>query len=215
VGDGRDGRAQPEDSALRPFVQVVGGAARRFAFFPAIHYPLLQKTLRRYCMDMKEALKTAIKGEIEGRELYKTTAEKTDDKKAKEVFQMLADEEQKHLDSLVEIARDYEEGKDIKVPDLPQPASFEDAESPIFTREFKDHVADKNFEMASLSIGIKLELESEKSYREMAGEAKHDKLKNFFNFLADWEKGHYEYLQQQVGFLESYFSSKWSLFRLG
>ncbi len=166
-------------------------------------------------MDMQEALKTAIKGEIEGRELYQTSAEKTDDKKAKEVFQMLADEEQKHLDSLVDIAKDYEEGKDIEVPDLPKPATFEDAESPIFTREFKEHVHNKNFEMASLSIGIKLELESEKMYREMAEEAKEQKLKNFFKFLADWEKGHYEYLQKQVSYLESYFYSKWSLFRMG
>lgn len=166
-------------------------------------------------MDMKEALKTAIKGEIEGRELYKTTAEKTTDKKAKEVFQMLADEEQKHLDSLVDIARDYEEGKEVSVPDLPKPASFEDAESPIFTRDFKNHVEEKNFEMASMSIGIKLELESVKAYKEMAQEAKEEKLKNFFNFLADWENGHYEFLQQQIGFLENYFTSKWSLYRLG
>lgn len=80
---------------------------------------------------------------------------------------LLAAEEQSHLDSLIQIGKDYEAGKDLTMPQLPAPASFEDAESPIFTREFKEKVAD--FDMSALSIGMKLELESEKTYRQMAG----------------------------------------------
>ena len=164
-------------------------------------------------MDLKQAFETAIKGEMEGRELYKAAAEKTDDKKAKQVFKMLSDEEQSHLDTLVKLANEYQEGKDVSIPDLPKPTSFEDAESPIFTREFKDKVTDKHFEMATLSIGIKLELESEKFYKEMAQSADQPKLTEFFNYLADWEKGHYDYLQQQIGFLDSYYTNKYSFFR--
>ncbi len=164
-------------------------------------------------MDLKQAFETAIKGEMEGRELYKAAAGKTDDKKAKEVFQMLSDEEQSHLDTLVKLANEYQEGKDVSIPDLPKPTSFEDAESPIFTREFKDKVTDKDFEMATLSIGIKLELESEKFYKEMAQAADQSKLKEFFNYLADWEKGHYDYLNKQIGFLNSYYTNKYSFFR--
>lgn len=164
-------------------------------------------------MDLKQAFETAIKGEMEGRELYKAAAEKTDDKKAKQIFQMLSDEEQSHLDTLVKLANEYQEGKDVSIPDLPKPTSFEDAESPIFTREFKDKVTDKHFEMATLSIGIKLELESEKFYKEMAQSADQPNLKEFFNYLADWEQGHYEYLQKQIGFLDSYYTNKYSFFR--
>ncbi len=162
-------------------------------------------------MELQEALQTAIKSEIEGRELYKTAAEKTGDSKAKEVFNLLADEEQSHLNSLVQIAKDYEEGKEVSMPNLPSPATFEDAESPIFTREFKDKVAD--FDMTALSIGIKLELESEKFYRQTAEEASQKEIKNLFDRLADWERGHYDYLQQQVGFFESYYKNKYSFFR--
>lgn len=164
-------------------------------------------------MNLKQAFETAIKGEMEGRELYKAAAEKTDDKKAKEVFSMLAEEEQTHLDTLVKLANEYEEGKDVQVPDLPAPRSFEDAESPIFTKEFKDKVGNKDFEMATLSIGIKLELESEKFYKEMGQASGQSKLKEFFNYLADWEHGHYEYLNQQIGFLNSYYTNKYSFFR--
>jgi rubrerythrin len=162
-------------------------------------------------MDLQSALQTAMKGEIEGRELYKAAAEKTGDDKAQEVFKMLADEEQHHLDSLIRIAEDYDGGKELAMPELRAPASFEDAESPIFTREFKEKVAD--FDMTALSIGMKLELESEKAYRDMAKEAESSELQQLFTRLADWEKGHFDYLQQQKGFLERYYTQKYSFFR--
>lgn len=164
-------------------------------------------------MDLKEAFQTAITGEIEGRELYKAAADKTTDKKAAENFRMLADEEQKHLDTLITLAQQYAEGKEVTVPDLPRPTSFQDAESPIFSKEFKQTIADKHFEMATLSIGIKLEVESEKFYREMAKAAGQPKLAEFFNYLADWEKGHYDFLKKQFGFFESYYTNKYSFFR--
>jgi len=162
-------------------------------------------------MDLKEALQTAIKGEIEGRELYKAAAEKTSDKKAEKVFSMLAEEEQKHFEVLVKIAKEYNEGGEISSPNLPSPASFEDAESPIFSREFKDKVAD--FDMTALSIGIKLELESEKFYRDSARDTEVEKVKNLFNRLAEWEKDHYNYLQKQIGFFNSYYTNKYSFAR--
>ncbi len=162
-------------------------------------------------MDLQKALQDAIKGEIEGRELYKVAAEKTGDTKAKEVFQMLAAEEQGHHDTLLQMAKDYTQGKGLTMPQLQTPASFEDAESPIFTREFKDKVSD--FDMTALSIGIKLELESEKFYREMAEKAQEKEAKELFASLADWERGHYDYLQSQVGFFEDYYTKKYSLFR--
>ncbi|HDQ13322.1 MAG TPA: hypothetical protein ENN41_00710 [Sediminispirochaeta sp.] len=136
-------------------------------------------------MDLKKAFQTAISGEIEGRELYQAAAEKTSDKKAREQFALLAQEEQKHLDTLVKMAEDYSQGKKVSPPDLPKPADFQDAQSPIFTKEFKQTIADKHFEMATLSIGIKLELESEKFYRETADNIEDQDLKFFFNYLAD------------------------------
>jgi rubrerythrin len=162
-------------------------------------------------MDLQKALQEAVKGEIEGRELYSAAAEKTADGKAKEVFQMLADEEQKHHDALIQMAKDYGQGKDLTMPQFEAPARLEDAESPIFTREFKEKISD--FDMSALSIGIKLELESEKFYRQMAKEAQEKEVKNLFSRLADWEKGHFEYLQKQIGFLESYYTKKYSMFR--
>jgi rubrerythrin len=113
---------------------------------------------------------------------------------------MLAKEEQKHLDYLAELSREYAEGKDLKIPDLPKPVTLQDSLSPIFSQEFKEKIADKHFEMATLSIGMKLEIDSEKLYRGMAQSTDQAKLKEFFNRLADWESGHYMYLSKQISF---------------
>lgn len=164
-------------------------------------------------MEIKESLKTAIRGEIEGRELYRAAAEKTTDKKAKQNFTLLANEEQKHLETLVQLADQYEEGMDLKIPPFPKPTRFEDAQSPIFTREFKEKIEDKHFEMATLSIGMKLEAESEKFYRETAQSIKDPELKHLFEDLANWEKGHWEYLSTQIKFFENYYSAPYSMAR--
>jgi rubrerythrin len=162
-------------------------------------------------MLLEHVLEMAVEAEIEGRELYKMASEKTSDEKAKKVFKLLADEEQSHIDNIVQMAKDYKAGKELAMPDLPAPASFEDAESPIFTREFKEKVSD--FDMSALSIGMKLELESERFYKEAAEEATEQPVKELFHHLAEWERGHYDFLRSQVSFFESYYKLKNSLFR--
>jgi len=157
-------------------------------------------------MDLKEAILTAIKGEIEGRMLYRMAADKMENKKAKEIFTMLADEEQGHLNSLIQVSKEYEGGKELCIPGPPSPTRFADAESPIFTDEFKENA---DFNVSALSIGIKLELESEKFYRDAAKDAKQQSLREFFERLADWEKGHYEFLSKQYRYFDDYFVNRY------
>lgn len=162
-------------------------------------------------MDLVNVLQMAVDAEIEGRELYRAASERTSDTKAKKVFKMLADEEQSHIDNLVQMAKDYKAGKELTMPDLPAPATFDDAESPIFTREFKEKVSD--FDMTALNIGMKLELESEKFYKEAAAEADEKPVKQLFLHLAEWERGHFEFLRNQSSFFETFYKLKNSLFR--
>jgi rubrerythrin len=164
-------------------------------------------------MDLKEAFKKAILGEIEGRELYAMAAEKVSDTKAKEVFSKLSQEENLHFEYLQKMAEAYFSGQPVEVPKLGKLETFADAESPIFTREFKEFVKDRHFEIATLSIGIKLELEAVAAYREMAKNADNDELKRFFQELAEWENGHYQALRRQIGFLQEFYETKNSLFR--
>jgi len=56
-------------------------------------------------MDLKQAFEKAMKGEIEGRELYTVAAERSRDDQAKEVFLFLAREEDSHLEALKSMYR--------------------------------------------------------------------------------------------------------------
>ena len=164
-------------------------------------------------MDLKEAFKTAIRGEIEGRELYKVAAEKTTDAKAKKVFAHLAEEEDSHFKTLQKLAESYFKDGELVIPELKKLETFEDAESPIFSANFKDFVKDKHFEVSTLAIGIKLELEARTFYKEMADSTDNVKLKEFFLYLSDWENDHYNALRKQIGIIDQYYNTKNSLFR--
>ena len=153
-------------------------------------------------MDLKKAFGKAMKGEIEGRELYSSAADKSDDKKAKQVFKYLAEEENKHFEALKSMYDSIVGDNKIIIPEIPRLVSFDDAESPIFSRDFKKRIAGRHFEMSALSLALRLEHDSTKYYREMANDAADDDLKEFFNKLADWENDHYEALYNEITFLE-------------
>jgi rubrerythrin len=150
-------------------------------------------------MDLKKAVALAMKGEIEGRELYLMAAAKTEDPKAKGVFSYLADEENRHYEWLKGM---YERRAKFVMPNMEKLVRFEDAESPIFSREFKNGIGKRHFEMSALSIAVRLELESARFYAKTADECEDGDLKAFFSSLADWENGHYRALNQEIKYLE-------------
>ncbi len=164
-------------------------------------------------MDLKEAFEMAMQGEIEGRELYRVAAQQTEDKKAKDVFMSLSNDEDMHLSFLRKLYKEYSDGREMELPKLPKLREFEDAESPIFTREFKNFVQNKDFEITTLSIGMKLELEAAQFYKDMAKEFEDEKLKEFFLYLSKWEEGHFDALRKQKSFFEDYYKSKYTFFR--
>ena len=131
-------------------------------------------------MDLKEVLKKAMQGEIEGRELYRTAAEKSDDSRAEEVFTFLAEEEDSHLQALQSIYKSYMDNEDLKIVLPSKKINLDNADNPIFSEDFKNRLKGKHFEMSALSIGIKLEMDSYKFYSDMAEEAYDIKLKEFF-----------------------------------
>ena len=157
-------------------------------------------------MNLKDVLKKAMQGEIEGRELYRTAAEKSEDPKAGEVFSFLADEEDSHLQALQTIYKSYTDDEELKIELPPKKINLDNIDNPIFSENFKTRLKGRHFEMSALSIGIKLELDSYKFYSDLADETYDIKLKEFFKNLSDWEKAHYNALNREFESLqEEYF----------
>lgn len=159
-------------------------------------------------MELQEIIKTAMRGELEGKELYKTIAEKTDDEKAKNIFFSMSKEEELHFETLSQILKHIVKREEYKINDLEKKVNFDESVSPIFSLEFKNRIKEKHFEMSALSIAIKLEYDSFQYYSDAEKQVEDKGLKQFFHYLSEWEKTHYDNLNKQMKFLEDdYFIS--------
>ena len=153
-------------------------------------------------MDLKLALETAMKGEVEGRELYQIAAERSDDEKAKDVFTYLAKEEDSHFEALKGMYHSYLKDQKLVVPELPRLVEFTDAKNPIFSDSFKNRLAGRHFEMSALSIALKLEQDAFQYYQKVSDESEDGEIKKFFSRLSAWEKDHYNALHREISYLE-------------
>ncbi|MCX8059354.1 MAG: ferritin family protein [Spirochaetes bacterium] len=162
-------------------------------------------------INFSDALKIAIKGEIEGRELYKTISEKTEDSKAKEFFNFLSDEENKHFETLKQVAFEWSRNKEkFNLVDFEKLLTKNRLSAPIFSEEFKKNIKNKHFEISAISIAIKLEKDSFELYEKLSFEVENEDLKNLFKTLSKWEIGHYDLLNKELKELEEnyYFENK-------
>ncbi|MEE8597033.1 DUF2202 domain-containing protein [candidate division WOR-3 bacterium] len=150
-----------------------------------------------------ENLKIALQTELNGIHFYKMAAEKTEDKKGKEVFKMLSNDEIQHFN---EIQRHYKSlltaNKWAPSISLGEATSMFKGESPIFSEELKSRIKEKHFEMSALSIGALLESNTIDFYRKMKEETDDPVAKELFEKLQKWEQGHLEAITKQFNVLK-------------
>jgi rubrerythrin len=147
--------------------------------------------------EVARALFEAIKAESDGESFYKMAALSAEDDKGRQVFEQLAGEELDHKRFLTAQYRSVREtGKVDAGVKLGRRADLSGA-SPIFSEHIKARLRDAHLEMSALSIGIQLEQTSMGYYREQAERAADPQVRQLFEELADWERGHYEALLRQ------------------
>jgi len=147
----------------------------------------------------------AIQYEFDGHHFYLMAARATEDEQGRRVFEQLAEEELAHLRFLHLQKLSFERiGQADTSVELGQPAEFSE-ENAIFSPLVRERIKEAHFEMSALSIGLQLEYNSEKFYREQANEAEDPTVKAFFNTLAEWEGGHYRALSEQLEELKDQF----------
>ena len=153
-------------------------------------------------------LKDAILTEHTGNQFYETAAEKTSDTQGREVFHMLAAEEALHQQWLKQQYAIIAAGKHPEpLVDTTAGAVFDD-DSPIFSKELRDRIAEAHWEMTALSVGLQLELATIERYRGLAADAGAPELQHFFERLMHWEEGHARALERQSKLLrEAYWNA--------
>lgn len=136
-----------------------------------------------------EILKQAILLEKRGRAFYRNVAEKTEKRAVRDVFEMMAAEEQKHINTLSEQFKAYHKEKKFT------PINHKDSESSsvaskVLAEEIKERISAAGFEAAAISAAISMEEQTVKLYSESSENTSDPEAKALFEWLTRWEREH-------------------------
>ncbi len=141
-----------------------------------------------------EILRKAYQIEVDGFTFYSMTATKASKPAVRELFDKLAHDEVQHQAFLKEVVRRYDERGteafrlNLRAPEL---SAFT---AKIFSDRFREQAAGAEFEVAALSIGMTLESRAIDYFSGAAAGASDADVKQFYEFLADWERQHLDAL---------------------
>ena len=145
--------------------------------------------------EIREILKKAYQIEVDGYTFYSMAADKASKQPVQELFDKLARDEIQHKAYLQSVIGSYEEKGlqafhvNLRDPDL---KAFT---STIFTDKFKSQADGADFELGVLSIGMTLETNAIKYFTDAAENTSEKEVREFYQFLAEWEQQHLEALQ--------------------
>ena len=142
-----------------------------------------------------DILKEAILLERRGKAFYGTCAKQTQSEAARKIFQMMADEEDEHIEFLSKQFAHYEKNQAfMKNEGGAHPD--EDAVMEILSEEVKKEISAASFEAAAISAAMDFETRAVKVYSDRAEETTDQNEKDMYQMLADWEKGHHFWLHK-------------------
>ena len=142
-----------------------------------------------------DILKEAILLERRGKAFYTTCARQTQSEAARKIFQMMADEEDEHIEFLSKQFAHYEKNKEFMKND---PAGDVDDETvmQILSEDIKKEITAASFEAAAISAAMDFETRAVKIYSDRAKEATDPMEKETYQMLAEWESGHHKLLHR-------------------
>jgi rubrerythrin len=142
--------------------------------------------------ELLDIIKGALLLEKKGKSLYESVVDTSEVEEVKDLFNMLVEEEKKHISvlerqfSLLSKQKDF----DLSVlEDTPYRASDE-----ILSDKVAEKVTGAGYEAAVISAAIELEKNAVKYYSEQASKAQSEGQKRLFEWLSVWEKGHMQML---------------------
>jgi len=138
-------------------------------------------------------LKNAILLEKRGQAFYQKVAQQTSGSAVKRFFEMLADEEENHIQTLAEQFKTYQTQKKFD-PDLFGNDRPSDIATEVLSQEIKAEISAADYEAAAISAAMSMEKSAIKLYSDRAVDATDPVEKNLYQWLADWENRHLNFL---------------------
>jgi rubrerythrin len=137
-----------------------------------------------------DILRKAYQIEVDGYTFYSMTADRADKPAVQELFGKLAQDEVQHQAFLRSVLKNYHDkgieafSLGIVLPD------FRVFSEKVFTDRFREQAEGAAFEMAALSVGMTLEKNAVAYFSGAVRNASEPEVRQFYQFLADWEQQH-------------------------
>jgi rubrerythrin len=143
--------------------------------------------------DPTDVLKEALLLEKRGYAFYKMVSGHIQDKATRRFFELMADEEQNHIQLLAEELKMYQSQKKFTRN------NFDDTTNPqiadlVLSNPLQERISAAEFEAAAISAAMLMEERAIKLYADRAGASTDTDEKRLYNWLADWERSHLKYL---------------------
>ena len=139
-----------------------------------------------------DIIKGAILLERKGKAFYEATARNTRSDAVKEIFETMAAEEEKHIDILSKHYKSLvQAGKlsDVKYDVKPQNIS-----TSVLTKKVRDQITAASYEAAAITAAMAMEDRAVQFYSAQAQKTTNPLEKELFDWLANWEKTHLQFL---------------------
>lgn len=152
-------------------------------------------------MEMEKAIQTAIDYETKIRNIYRDAAQSVHDSEGKRFFKMMGDDEQYHLDYLMERLRLCRESGKLSAKKLISAVPSKEIIQKE-TDKIKAHMSTKDLSSVKviLSRALQAEVETSNFYEKMVNEMTDEGQKMFSLFLAI-EKNHIAAVQAELDYI--------------
>jgi rubrerythrin len=141
-----------------------------------------------------DILKEAILLERRGKAFYTTAARQTESEAAQKIFEMMAAEEDEHIEFLSKQFAHYDQHKTFMKND--HVVEDDSTVMQILSEEIKKQINAASFEAAAISAAMDFETRAVQIYSDRATSATDPNEKEMYQMLADWEKGHHFWLHK-------------------
>jgi rubrerythrin len=152
-----------------------------------------------------DVLRKAYQIEVDGYTFYSMTADRAEKPAVRELFGKLAGDEVQHQAFLREVVKRYDEHGAAAFSVHHRQPELRAFAQQVFSDQFRAQAHGAAFETAVLSVGMTLETRAIAYFTGAAEEANEKEVRDFYQFLADWEKQHLDALQNLYGMVRADF----------
>lgn len=141
-----------------------------------------------------EILRKAYQIEVDGYTFYSMTAAQAKKPAVKELFEKLAHDEVQHQTFLKGVGQRYDAAGTAAFAVAKPAVTMSGLTDHVFTARFKEQAKGAAFEMGVLSVGLTLETNAMAHFNRAADTTDSAEVREFYRYLADWEKQHFDAL---------------------